>query len=180
MNHEKLKEGINVLPMIKEVAMQWHLFEANTGRQRNIPCQRETQTIELITYDRNIPHRGPGGPEECVETNHFKNFPRIREFFGWFTATYAGDVKRIAIVHLPENGKVYPHIDAGDYYKNKDRFHLVLSGYYNYIVNDETMLYSAGDLVTFDNKSMHSAENASPIPRVVVIFDVAKFNKTVT
>jgi ectoine hydroxylase-related dioxygenase (phytanoyl-CoA dioxygenase family) len=65
----------------------------------------------------------------------------------------------------------------------KDRFHLVLSGYYENVVamppkpestfiEDEIELYSAGDLWWFDNKQMHHVENKSKLPRVAIIFDV--------
>ena len=45
--HIKLKDNINVLPMLKEVAMQWKDFELETGRQDTIECQRMTQSINL-------------------------------------------------------------------------------------------------------------------------------------
>ena len=73
---------------------------------------------------------------------------------------------------MPAGGKVYPHKDGGEYYENKDRFHLVLSGYYDYTVDDETQRFGAGDLFWFDNKKMHSSINATPIPRISLIFDV--------
>ena len=80
-----------------------------------------------------------------------------------------------------EGGVVDAHIDEGAYYADKDRFHLVLSGYYENVVamaaNESTFiedeeLYSAGDLWWFDNKQMHHVENKSKLPRVAIIFDV--------
>ena len=181
MKHMKLHDNINVLPMLKEVAMQWEDFELETGRQDTIECQRMTQSINLRKaklHNLNI-----NDTHDTVDTETYKRYPKVKEFMDWFTKHFGGEVYRIAIVHLPEGGIVDAHIDEGEYYANKDRFHLVLSGYYNNIVvtppeleknfdGDEIELYSAGDLWWFDNKDTHHVENKSKLPRVAVIFDV--------
>ena len=39
MNHFKLADNLNVLPMLKEVAMQWDDFNLETGRQDTIEVE---------------------------------------------------------------------------------------------------------------------------------------------
>lgn len=167
--------------MLKEVAMQWEDFELETGRQDTIECQRMTQSINLrkaLVHNKHI-----NNTHDTIDTETYKRYPRVREFMDWFVQTYGGEVYRIAIVHLPQGGVVDAHIDAGEYYADKDRFHLVLSGYYENIVvtppqidvdyvGDEVELYSAGDLWWFDNDELHHVDNKSQLPRVAIIFDV--------
>ena len=188
MKHCKLKDNINVLPMLKEVVMQWKDFDIDTGRQDTIECQRMTQSINLRKAKKetavNMPQVHINNNHNTIDTETYERYPKIKEFMNWFESTYGGEIHRIAIVHLPPEGVVDSHIDEGAYYADKDRFHLVLSGYYNNIVmkdpmpestfiEDDIEMYSAGDLWWFDNKSMHNVENITKnIPRIAIIFDV--------
>lgn len=181
MNHFKLADNLNVLPMLKEVAMQWEDFDLETGRQKNIHVQRMTKSINLRKaklYDKHINHT-----HTTSDTETYARYPKVREFMDWFVEKYGGEVYRIAIVYLPKEGVVDAHIDEGEYYADKDRFHLVLSGYYENVVvtppqldakfeGDEKELYSAGELWWFNNKETHHVENKSELPRITIIFDV--------
>jgi hypothetical protein len=77
-------------------------------------------------------------------------------------------------VRLNPNGKVYPHIDEGEYYKVRDRYHLVLSSPGGSHMNSggETVVFQDGELWWFDNQAVHDAFNPSPHGRIHVIFDV--------
>ena len=110
--------------------------------------------------------------DTVIQSMHTNGSWMVIYFLNWFEKTYGGKLYRVSIVHLSAGGKVYPHIDIGDYYKNKNRFHLVLSGYYNYTVDGETQRLGAGDLFWFNNKKIHSSANATPIPRISLVFDV--------
>lgn len=200
MKHYKL-ENINVLPILKEVVMQWEDFYINTGKQ--IDCQRETMEIQLREgiidqskkidkvwssdkeFKKSIHATKTAGllynSDLVADTETYKRYPYTWQFVKAFEKNYGGKLYRMSIVHLPPNGKVHPHIDYGDYYKNKDRFHLVLSGYYNCNVKDDeetsTKMYSAGELWWFDNNKTHWTENISTgMPRIAIIFDVLSAN----
>jgi len=170
--------------MLKEVVMQWKDFDIDTGRQDNIECQRMTQSINLrkaLTSD-GILGLHINDNHNTINTETYGRYPKVKEFMNWFESTYGGEIHRIAIVHLPPEGVVDSHIDEGEYYADKDRFHLVLSGYYNNIIMNEDIrkndieMYSAGDLWWFDNKSMHNVENITKnIPRIAIIFDVLDY-----
>ncbi len=182
LNHFKVADNVNVLPMLKEVALQWFDFSWDTGRQDTIPEQRMTKTIylrraKLKTTDIHE------DVDTTRDTATYIRYPKVREFMEWFEKEYGGEVYRVLIVYLPKDGVVDPHIDYGKYYANKDRFHLVLSGYYENIVAVPTQyedtdreLYSAGELWWFDNKKTHYVENKSEIPRIAIIFDSYKSN----
>ena len=174
-----LQSDINILPILKQVAENWNDFNLDTRRQKEYVPVRETMTIHLIKdviFDKF--HLGwDENTHETIRAEVYHKYNECVYFLNWFEKMYGGIIKRVSIAHLPAGGKVYPHTDyavaswrlPGD---NKDRFHLVLSGYYDYTVGDETRRFGAGDLFWFDNKKIHSSINATPIPRISLIFDV--------
>ena len=81
---------------------------------------------------------------------------------------------RISVVRLNPHGKVYPHVDEGDYYKVRDRYHLVLRSPGGSSMNSggEEVVFRDGELWWFNNKAVHDAFNPSAEGRIHVIFDV--------
>ena len=69
---------------------------------------------------------------------------------------------------------MFPHVDAGEYYRIRDRYHLVLRSALGspLTAGEETVTMREGELWAFDNKARHEARNPSPEPRVHLIFDV--------
>lgn len=171
MNAIKLHQDLNIVPLLKEVVQYYDDFLIHTTRQENIPCQSETMTINLV-------HGLPTESKELMDsdqlkmTDHAHKYKNCWSFIDWFKAMYGGNVFRIAIVLIPPDKQVYPHIDFGEYYANKDRFHLVLSGGYDLTVDNETHRLDVGDFCWFNNKKMHSVKNATPMPRLAMILDV--------
>ena len=103
-----------------------------------------------------------------------KQFPVTRAVLVDIASKLNGDLSRAKLVQLPPGHKVLPHIDRGEYYKVRDRFHLVLKSEPGNVLNagDESQWMKPGELWWFDNKAMHDAENASASPRVHFIFDL--------
>ena len=175
---KRLQSEVNILPLLKQVAENWDDWYVNTNRQKNLRPQKESMEIRLVE-GIHLPGTGIEGKQkrfddsnETLKTKLYDKYNECVYFLNWFLKTYGGKLYRVSIVHLPAGGKVYPHKDGGKYYENKNRFHLVLSGYYDYTVGDETQRLGAGDLFWFDNQKMHSSANATPIPRISLIFDV--------
>ena len=171
MGLKRLQSEVNILPILKQVAENWNDFYISTIKQNKYKAVRETMSINLI---KGVPLPDDflyDNSQETMKTELYYKYDECVYFLNWFEKTYGGKLYRVSIVHLPAGGKVYPHKDGGKYYENKNRFHLVLSGYYNYTVEDETQRFGAGDLFWFNNKKMHSCINATPIPRISLIFD---------
>ena len=167
-----ISSDINILPMLKQVVENWGDF-----KPIQISVQKETMRINLIS---GVPLPRIGNEENQTRFNNSNKTKKTKKyhkytecicFLDWFEKIYGGKIHRVAIAYLPAGGKVHPHIDKGSYYENKDRFHLVLSGYYDYIVDGEKQRFGAGDLFWFDNKKIHSSINVTPMPRISLIFD---------
>ena len=85
-----------------------------------------------------------------------------------------GTLGRATLVALLPHGRVFPHVDAGAYYRIRDRFHLVLRSARGspLAAGEERVVMRPGELWAFDNKARHWADNPSDDLRVHLIFDV--------
>lgn len=91
-----------------------------------------------------------------------------------FTQPEGGELGRATVVRLLPGCRVYPHIDEGEYYKYRDRYHIVIqspSGS-EMKVGDETVTWQEGEFWWFDNKAMHEAYNRGDDYRIHIIFDI--------
>jgi hypothetical protein len=69
---------------------------------------------------------------------------------------------------------VLPHIDRGEYYRLRDRYHLVIRSEHGSLLNagGESARLHEGELWWFDNKAIHDACNDSAADRIHLIFDL--------
>ena len=88
----------------------------------------------------------------------------LRKFFS--------DIRRCGFLRLPIDGYVGAHIDEGTYYLTKDRYHLSITGQYQYFVGDESVIVDPGTLMWFNNKMPHGTVNLGDVPRIIFVFDV--------
>jgi mannose-6-phosphate isomerase-like protein (cupin superfamily) len=110
-----------------------------------------------------------GDSELCTTTPAFK---RHTEIFRIMSELGFRDVSRCGFLSLPVGGAVGTHIDKGEYYQTRDRYHISIQGSYKYHVGDEEILIEPGMLVWFDNKAPHGTENVGDITRITFVFDV--------
>jgi hypothetical protein len=128
-----------------------------------------------------------------IPTQLYFKHPNLHKFFLWFTETYGGKIGRAIYYTTPPKYGVKRHRDAlpdgqetrpqkKRLYGNKDRFHLILSGKYEFTVGQdrsiggETLVFSKGELWWFDNKMYHSSFNHSDEDKINLVFDVAGSN----
>jgi hypothetical protein len=176
MNFFRLQSKIDTEPLLKEAIRYPHFWNVNTSRQDTIYVQRETKTIML-----RISTKIPDGVSiknhlDSEDGKLYSWFPKTKRFMNNFVKTYGGEFGRVYIVLLPLNKMVYPHIDDGEYYKNSDRFHLILTGKYMYHIENESQLFEEGDLWYFDNKKVHYSKTVGEKDRIAIIFDVKNSN----
>jgi hypothetical protein len=80
-------------------------------------------------------------------------------------------IERCGFLSMPVGGYVGRHIDVGDYYLTRDRYHLSIQGIYEYTCGDDIAIIDAGTLFWFNNKKEHSAKNLSDEVRITFVFD---------
>jgi hypothetical protein len=173
-----IKTGINV----DEIKQQLVEHEADWGLQKTLPgvAQQDPDkfytTVDVLQLVMGgIERDGDyvGDSEICVQTPALKHHTEIVAFL----KRHFHSVRRCAFFKIPIGHKVDRHTDFGTYYLNKDRYHLSISGRYQYTVYDadgtvDRAIIEPGTLFWFNNKLDHESENIANEPRIAFIFDV--------
>ena len=172
----KITEFVDTAPMLAELDAAPRLWLVDTSRQRKVRCQRHTQNIYLRAPKKPLPPgaKNANDVHESRTTRMARRFPRTLAYCEGVAHALGATLGRATLVALLPKSRVYPHVDAGEYYRVRDRFHLVLRspGGSPLTSGGETVVMHAGELWVFDNKAQHSADNPSAEPRVHLIFDV--------
>jgi len=172
---ERLLSDYDVDPILDEIYRQhsaWHLM---TGRQARARVQADTQSIPLRGLRRSkIMGRRRRDVHESRPTSLSTRFPATVAALDELAGRLDGALGRAKLALLPPGMQVRPHSDRGEYYRVRNRYHLVLSstGGSELTAGDERVHMQAAELWWFDNKAIHSARNDSDTARIHMIFDL--------
>lgn len=168
-----IRAGISVDPFLRELSSREHVWLYDTRRQDQLRTQRHTNSIFLRSL---VEHPGLGADDTHSSqlTVLAPMFPVAVGFVELIAKKLGGELSRAQIVRLQPKSRVGRHIDKGEYYRYRDRFHLVLHSAAGsvLIAGDEQVRMQAGELWWFDNKVPHEAYNESDEWRTHLIFDV--------
>lgn len=172
---KRLKQGFDPAPLLAELSGVDAIWAGQTGRQQAVTVQREALAVPL----RGMVKSAQGGRSrrdvhESRWTSGSHRLPRFQEFLKQFAAEQDGVLGRAKIVCLPAGRQVYPHSDRGEYYKLRNRYHLVLRSTDGSWLKagDEEVRMQEGELWWFDNKAVHEARNDGQEDRIHLIFDL--------
>lgn len=171
----RLRAGVDVSPFLSELAAASDAWSVATGRQDKIMVQREALAVPIRGLRKSaIGENKRRDVHASRWTNTSKPFPVARRFLKSFVRTEGGELGRAKLVLLPAGRRVYPHVDRGEYYRVRNRYHLVLkSAAGSWLkAGDEEVTMREGELWWFDNKAMHEAWNRGEEDRIHLIFDV--------
>jgi hypothetical protein len=174
---------VDTQEMRLEIQGQPGLWEVGTLRQRRIPVQRETSSICLRAARRAAaPSAAVEDIHESRDTHLARRFPATMDWIEAFARQRGCQLGRALLAKLKPHGQVYSHIDQGEYYRVRDRFHLVLfsAGGSRMTCGTRTQLMQEGELWWFDNKQLHEAFNPSDQDRIHLIFDLSMHSQTAT
>jgi hypothetical protein len=171
-----INQNVDVLPLLAEIEAQANLWTQDTRRQEQIKVQQETQTIPLRRARRPFPQgvTQTRDVHASALTPWAKQFPLILGWIEAFVTDLGGELGRASIVRLAPYGRVHRHIDHGEYYRHRDRYHLILKSSCGslLIAGEEWARMQPGEVWWFDNKVPHAAYNPSDQWRIHLIFDV--------
>ena len=171
-----IARAVDIGPLLAELDAAPEMWFADTSRQRKIRCQRNTRSIFLRAPRKPLPPgtKNANDVHESRVTRSARKFPRTLAWCQSVADTLSGTLGRATLVALLPQGRVFPHVDAGAYYRIRDRFHLVLRSARGspLAAGDERVVMRPGELWAFNNKARHWADNPSDESRVHLIFDV--------
>ncbi len=172
---KRLKSDVDPKPFLDEIDGIDDAWALSTGRQDKIEVQREALAIPL----RGLRKSAIGGRErrdvhESRWTTGSKRFVLARRFLEDFAQEQDSILGRAKIVCLPAGKRVYPHVDRGEYYRVRGRYHFVLrSADGSWLkAGDEEVRMREGEVWWFDNNQMHEAHNDGEHDRIHMIFDM--------
>jgi aspartyl/asparaginyl beta-hydroxylase (cupin superfamily) len=172
---KQIRTFVDPAPFLREIAMVDSAWDLSTGRQEKIAVQREALSIPLRGLKKSaIKERKRRDVHESRWTTGSKKFPLARQFLIDFADECDSLLSRAKIVSLPAGKRVYPHIDRGEYYLVRDRYHFVLKSTAGSWLKagDEEVRMREGEVWRFDNKQVHEAFNDGDEDRVHIIFDL--------
>jgi len=172
---KKIRSNVPVEPFLTEIAGVSDAWANATGRQDKIAVQREALAIPLRGLRKSMMFgRARRDVHESRWTSGSVAFPVARAFLEDVATALDADLSRAKIVCLPAGKKVYPHIDRGEYYRLRGRYHFVLkSSTGSWLkAGDEDIRMAEGELWWFDNNQMHEAFNDGDEDRIHIIFDL--------
>lgn len=170
-----IRHGIDPRPYLAELAAIDGAWEAVTGRQQKIDVQREALSIPLRGLRKSaMAGRKPRDVHESRWTSGAAHYPLACGFLEDVAAAEDSLLGRAKVVCLPAGRRVYPHVDRGAYYRERNRYHLVLRSTAGSWLRsgDEEVRMREGELWWFDNNQLHEAHNDGDQDRIHMIFDL--------
>jgi aspartyl/asparaginyl beta-hydroxylase (cupin superfamily) len=162
-------------PFLSEIASVREAWSSATGRQEKIAVQREAMAIPLRGVRKSaIGELKRRDVHKSRWTYTSEPYLHARSFLKALAARQGAELGRAKLVMLPAGRRVYPHIDRGEYYRVRDRYHLVIRSTAGSWLRagDEEVTMQEGELWWFDNKAMHEAWNHGDQDRLHLIFDM--------
>ncbi len=172
-NFELLQKDVEIQPILDELAHRPEAWFAQRGREQ-VTVQRESNSIPIRGLRASkIAGRQRRDVHESRFTTLSRSFPAVVSFLRRIARERGAKLARCKVVRLPAGGRVYPHVDRGEYYRGRDRFHLILASEGSWMrAGDEDVSMRTGELWWFDNKQVHEARNDSASDRIHLIFDL--------
>jgi Aspartyl/Asparaginyl beta-hydroxylase len=166
---------VDVRELNCEIRAQPALWGVGKMRQQRIPVQRETSNICLRSARRASSSVSIDDIHESGNTRLAREFPATMRWVEAFASQRGRQLGRALLARLRPRGQVYSHIDHGDYYRIRDRYHLVLVSACGspMTCGKQTQVMREGELWWFDNKQVHAAFNPSDEDRIHLIFDLS-------
>lgn len=176
MKHfDRIFKDFDKASIVKEVMGQPEMWLWDTSRQKKLKVQSESNAIPIRALDSSaINGRDRRDVHESKYTPIASHFPETIAFLESFARSQNAQLGRARIVRLGPGKRVFRHIDRGEYYRVRDRYHLVLmsNGGSYLAAGDEHVSMREGELWRFDNKQPHEAANESNQDRIHLIFDL--------
>lgn len=171
-----LKTNINVTEIIEQLKK----YPQDWDHQKNIKNAASLvdrgfddlpiSALQLIIGGVKTKEDFVGDSEISIKTPAYEHHSEIRKIIRKHFGNR--ELHRCGFLSLPVDEIVGAHIDEGTYYLTRDRYHLSISGRYQYFCGTETAIIEPGTLFWFNNKLPHGAVNIGDETRITFVFDM--------
>lgn len=163
----------NVLIQLQKYSEDWGVQKKrkNTIQLDSEKYKVTVDVLQLILGGVSTKDEYVGDTEICVKTEAYYKHTEILNLIGK-RFKRIDKLRRCAFLGMPVGGEVGTHIDFGNYYLNKDRYHVSIQGKYCYTVGDSSIVVEPGTFFWFNNKLEHSSKNIGNDTRITFVFDM--------
>ena len=171
-NFRFIEKNIDVSKIVNEIRSDdWDVVSKLDGAAGDLnPYGFLPLTMAVIRNADDDPKK----TELQQNTPMYYRYPGIRK---WLKSYKLHRHSRAAFFRLKPGETLGLHVDEGDYYLTRDRYHLSLQGTYLYTVEDESHQIDPGTFFWFDNKRQHMSYNNGDVDRLTFVWDVPKSRK---
>lgn len=172
-----IADRIDVAPLLREIDENPDLWNSRPERRSSASPHRETSDI-WIRYASPEAMREPGFmqlPHESVWWSAYRDLPSLDAIIEIVRQALGGPLRLggMLATRIPPGCQVYPHHDRGswhsEYYTTKVWLPLRANDRCVNVVEDERMVWKAGEAWSHDNLVTHSVRNGGETDRVVLI-----------
>ena len=171
-----IKDKIDVSKVIKQLKKnpqdwdhQKHIEDVQSLLDRGFD-DLPVSALQLIMGGVKSKEDFVGDSEINIKTPAYQHHSEIRKIL---KKEFSGkEIHRCGFLSLPIDEIVGAHIDEGTYYLTRDRYHLSISGRYQYFVGNENVIVDPGTLFWFNNKLPHGTVNIADEVRITFVFDI--------
>ena len=123
----------NVLTQLQKYPEDWGVQKKrkNTIQLDSEKYKVTVDVLQLILGGVNTKDEYVGDTEICVKTEAYYKHTEILNLIGK-RFKRIDKLRRCAFLGMPVGGEVGTHVDFGNYYLNKDRYHVSIQGKYCY------------------------------------------------
>ena len=172
-----IKTGINVskiIEQLKKYPQDWdhqkHMKDSHSLVDKgfdDLPISALQLIIGMVKKNEDF----VGDSEMNIKTPAYEHHNEIRKIIHKHLGNK--ELHRCGFLALPVDEIVGAHIDEGTYYLTRDRYHLSISGRYQYFCGTYTLIVEPGTLFWFNNKLPHGTVNIGDETRITFVFDIS-------
>ncbi|CAG4900827.1 aspartyl/asparaginyl beta-hydroxylase domain-containing protein [Paraburkholderia saeva] len=180
-NFLKIAEGVDVIPLLAELARSPQLWDQNTLRTTHPQTpHKQVSDIwlrfnDLSLYEKDGDAKHVIDEHESINYPAFSQLPAARALIFALMARVQGErLGRCLITRLAPGRKIDAHVDGGFHAAYYDRYHIALQSLpgSTFRAGDETVCMRPGEVWWFDNAQEHEVFNNSADDRIHLIMDI--------
>jgi hypothetical protein len=180
-NFLKIAEGVDVTPLLAELARQPELWDQNRLRTTH-PMTPHKQVSDIwIRFNDLAEYEKSSDPSKVIDEHESiwyptaAKLPSVRPMVFALMARVQGErLGRVLITRLAPGCRIEPHEDGGSHAAYYERYHITLQSQPGCIfrAGDEAVCMRPGEVWWFDNSQTHEVINESSDDRLTLIVDI--------
>ena len=175
-NFLKLAFGIDVIPALRELAVNQHLWNENNLRTTH-PASSHTQVDDIWLWFNKI-HDDPAKTIDDIQVYPYPAWEKLRSLremiLNLIRRVDGVQLGRCIVTRMRPGSIIAPHVDEGTPATFYTRYQIVLQSQPGalFTIGDETVNFCGGEAWWINNRERHGVVNNSAEDRIVCIVDI--------